>query len=66
MGIDLERATYSVEEAAKILGVGRQVAYSGVRNGSIPAIRVQGRWLVPKRALERFLEAKQGESAKVP
>jgi hypothetical protein len=46
------RQTFSVEEAAKILGVCRAVAY---RRGVLPTIRVAGRRLVPKRALERML-----------
>ena len=46
------RRTYTVEEAAKILGICRAVAY---RKGVLPTIRVAGRRLVPKRALERML-----------
>jgi hypothetical protein len=47
-----ERQTYTVEEAAKILGISRAVAY---RKGVLPTIRVAGRLLVPKWALERML-----------
>lgn len=47
-----ERQTYTIEEAAKILGICRAVAY---RKGVLPTIRVAGRRLVPKRALERML-----------
>ena len=47
-----ERQTYSVEEAAKILGICRAVAY---RKGILPTIRIAGRRLVPKQALERML-----------
>jgi hypothetical protein len=48
----VERQTYTVEEAAKILGICRAVAY---RKGVLPTIRIAGRRLVPKRALERML-----------
>jgi len=48
----LERQTYSIEEAAKILGICRAVAY---RKGVLPTVRIAGRRLVPKRALERLL-----------
>jgi hypothetical protein len=48
----IERQTYTVEEAAKILGICRAVAY---RKGVLPTITVAGRRLVPKRALERML-----------
>jgi hypothetical protein len=47
-----ERQTYTIGEAAKILGICRAVAY---RKGVLPTIRIAGRRLVPKRALERML-----------
>jgi hypothetical protein len=49
----VERQTFTVGEAAKILGICRAVAY---RPGVLPTIRVAGRLLVPKRALERLIE----------
>ena len=52
-----ERLTLTVEETAKLLGIGRQLAYDRVRTGQIPAIRLGRRLVVPKRALERLLEA---------
>jgi hypothetical protein len=48
----VERQTYTIEEAAIILGICRAVAY---RKGVLPTVRVAGRRLVPKRALERML-----------
>jgi Helix-turn-helix domain len=48
----VERQTYTIEEAAKILGICRTVAY---RPGVLPTVRIAGRRLVPKRALERML-----------
>jgi excisionase family DNA binding protein len=50
----LERQTYTIEEAARILGICRAVAY---RSGVLPTVRVGGRRLVPKQALERMLAA---------
>ena len=53
-----ERATVTVDEAARILGIGRAAAYEGVRSGRIPAVRVSPRRIVvPKRALENLLSA---------
>jgi Helix-turn-helix domain len=49
----IERQTYTVEEAAKILGICRAVAY---RKGVLPTVRIAGRKLVPRRALERLLD----------
>jgi hypothetical protein len=48
----VERRTYTIEEAARIRGICRAVAY---RPGVLPTVRVGGRRLVPKQALERML-----------
>ncbi len=50
-----ERQTFTIEEARAILGLGRNATYEGVRSGEIPAVRIGGRWLVPKASLERLL-----------
>ena len=50
--VSLERQTYTIEEAAKILGICRAVAY---RKGVLPTVRIAGRRLVPKQALARML-----------
>jgi excisionase family DNA binding protein len=51
----LERLTYSVEEAAKRLGISRNSAYEGVNNGTIPCIVIGRRKLVPRAALGKML-----------
>jgi excisionase family DNA binding protein len=51
-----KRETYSVMEAAVVLGIGRDAAYQGVKTGDIPSVRVGARILVPKLALQRLLE----------
>jgi hypothetical protein len=48
----LERQTYTIEEAAQILGICRTLAY---RRGVLPTVRIAGRRLVPKQALARML-----------
>jgi excisionase family DNA binding protein len=53
---DQRRATVSVPEAAKILGVGRNQGYEAVKNGQIPVIRIGKRLLVPMAALDRMLK----------
>lgn len=50
-----EKATLTVEEAATLLGIGRQLAYAKVKTGEIPAIKIGRRFLVPRAALERLL-----------
>ena len=56
---DSQRLTYSVEEAAQLLGIGRGLAYEMVRDGSLPGLRLgQRRILVPRAALEALLGAR--------
>ena len=50
------KLTLSVEEAAKVLGIGRNLCYDRVKTGEIPAIKIGRRLLVPRRALEKLLE----------
>ena len=38
------------------MGVSKNVAYEAARRGEIPSIRLGGRILVPRAALERLLE----------
>jgi excisionase family DNA binding protein len=49
------RRTYSVDEAAQLLGVSRTAAFGAVRRGEIPGIRVGKRRLVLREALDRML-----------
>jgi excisionase family DNA binding protein len=50
------RDTFTVPEAAEILGISRGAAYEAVKKKQLPAIRLGRRCLVPRRALERMLE----------
>jgi excisionase family DNA binding protein len=52
------RATVTVEEAARLLGIGRETAYQQARLGRlgpVPVYRIGRRLVVPRRALERAL-----------
>ncbi len=51
-----ERLTYSVDEAADVLGISRAGAYEAVQRGDIPHLRVGRRILIPKSALHRLVE----------
>jgi excisionase family DNA binding protein len=53
----MERQTLTVEEAARILGIGRNSAYEAARRGELPVIRIGHRYVVPRVALERLLSA---------
>jgi excisionase family DNA binding protein len=53
----LERLTFTVDEAALILGISRATAYNLAKSGKLPAIRISARRLViPRKALEKMLE----------
>jgi excisionase family DNA binding protein len=54
-----EKLTLSIEEAAKLLGIGRNLCYERVKAGEIPVIKIGRRLLVPRRALEKLLEQGQ-------
>ena len=49
-----ECRTLKVEDAAKILGISRALAYRYANNGTLPVIRFGNRLLVPKAAIERL------------
>lgn len=52
-----ERETLTVDEAARLLGIGRGTAYEAARRGDLPVVRIGGRLLVPRAALTRLLES---------
>lgn len=49
------RATLTIAEAAKRLGISRQSAYEAAKRGEVPSIRIGGRIVVPKASLDRLL-----------
>lgn len=51
----LPRLTLSVPEAGRVLGLGRNAAYEAARTGAIPVLRIGGKLLVSRPALERML-----------
>lgn len=57
---DSDRLTLDIEEAAKLLGIGRKCAYAAARSGGIPTIQIGRRRLVPKAALMRLIDSAGG------
>jgi excisionase family DNA binding protein len=51
------RVMVSVEEAARLLGLGRSAAYEAARRGELPTRRLGRRLLVPVPALLEWLGA---------
>jgi excisionase family DNA binding protein len=52
----LAKPTCTVEESARLLGIGRALAYEAVKRGEIQSIKVGGRVLVPTAVLRRLLQ----------
>lgn len=50
-----ERQTMTVEECARRLGIGRTTCYAAVRAGVIPSIRILGRVVISRAAIDRLL-----------
>jgi excisionase family DNA binding protein len=61
-----ERQTLTVEEAAVLLGIGRNSAYQAIARGDLPALRLGRRLLIPRAALERRLAEVRGASRDIP
>ena len=58
------RGTITVEEAARLLGIGRGTAYEQARRGRlgpVPVFRIGRRLVVPREALERALRGELAE-----
>ena len=51
----MERQTLTIDEAAGLLGVAQHTAYRAAKRGDIPTIRIGGRVLVPRAAMDRLL-----------
>lgn len=59
IGGEGESPVLTVDEVSILLKISRGLAFQGVRDGSIPSIRIGRRILVPRLALMRKLQAYQ-------
>jgi len=55
--------TYTVTEAAVLLGISRTSAYECVRRGEIPSLTLGPRVVISRAALERMLDGSEAEHA---
>ena len=51
-----DRAVYTVKEVAELLSLSLGGTYQLVRDGTIPALKLGGRWVVPKKRFHAWLE----------
>ena len=54
--MELDRLTLTVEEAGRLLGISRALAYRMARTDRLPTVRFGNRIVVPKKAIETMLE----------
>ncbi len=52
-----QRATYKVQEAAKVAGCGQKAIRDGVRDGRIPHLPLGRSILIPKNAFHEWLDS---------
>ena len=55
--------TYDVKEVSEMLGLSLGSTYSLCRDGSLPAVRLGGRWLIPRKRFHEWLDSVPGEVA---
>jgi excisionase family DNA binding protein len=58
----MEQQLLRIDEAAKVLGLGRSKTYELVRKGSLPVVRIGTAIRVPTTDLQRFIEQLQDVS----
>ena len=58
-----EALVLTVEEAAKLLRIGRTACYEGIRRGDIPAVRIGRTLRVPRRGLHNLLNGNRANRA---
>lgn len=51
---------YSVEDAARALGIGRSLAFQLIRDEQLVAVKINRRTVVPVKECEAFLARKAG------
>lgn len=50
-----ERLAYSVNEAARLTGLSRDLLYDQMRRGNLPYVKIGRRRLITRQHLEQFL-----------
>jgi excisionase family DNA binding protein len=63
-GHDAEHEFLSVREAARHLGINEKKVYALVNAGRIPGTKVTGKWLFPRRELDRILHQDSSRTLK--
>jgi excisionase family DNA binding protein len=59
-GDSMEKLAYTPKEVGELLGLGRSSTYEALQTKIIPSIRVGGKYLIPKAALDKLLTEVDG------
>jgi len=51
----MEKITYTIAEAAEIIGVSKSLMYKMAKNNEIPVIKLGRRWVISKYKLIEFI-----------
>ena len=54
----MDKLVYSIEEVAGLLGISRSYAYELVRNGTIPALELGRKRVIPKERFHSWISEK--------
>jgi excisionase family DNA binding protein len=49
------KSTYTTDELAAMLDVSRQLIYIGLRNKTIPSIKLNKRFIIPRAAIDEWM-----------
>lgn len=58
----MEKLTYNITEAAEVLGISKSYMYMLVKDRKFPVIELGTRKLIPKEALEQWIQENTRET----
>lgn len=59
-----EKETYTMVELAKVLGINYRTAYRYCKLNEIPSKKIMGKWIIPKKAVDKFLKGEYFDNPK--
>lgn len=64
--IDMQRRTVSVPELASALGISERTAYDWLKKGIVRSVKIGGRLLIPREAIDELLAPSSPQPAGHP
>ena len=55
MNVSLEPFSYRIDDACRVLGIGRTALYAQIAAGRLKAIKIAGRTLITRAEIERLI-----------